>query len=200
MLREKYWFPGMNHLTNETIEICFDCQVAPKSHRQEPIKPSVTPEEPWEQVSIDLGGSYHDSHYNLVAIGQRTRYPVIDAVSSTGFKQTKEKLKETFVYLGLPRRVTSDKGPPFISEQFKDFAKEEGFVHHRVTRIHPRANGQVERFMETLNKTEQIAHLQGKSGPDRNMAVQDMLMAYRDTPHPATGILYSATEGEKQQR
>ena len=28
----------------------------------------------------------------------------------------------------------------------------------------------------------------GKSGPDRNMAVQDMLMAYRDTPHPATGI------------
>ena len=42
--------------------------------------------------------------------------------------------------------------------------------------------------MQTLNKTEQIAHLQGKSGPDRNMAVQDMLMAYRDTPHPATGI------------
>ncbi|XP_068726392.1 uncharacterized protein [Montipora capricornis] len=66
-------------------------------------------------------------------------------------------------------------GPPFNSEQLKDFAKEEGFVHHRV---------QVERFMQT----EQIAHLQGKSGPDRNMAVQDMLMAYRDTPHPATGI------------
>ena len=42
--------------------------------------------------------------------------------------------------------------------------------------------------MQTLNKTEQIAHLQGKSGPDRNMAIQDMLMAYRDTPHPATGI------------
>ena len=69
-----------------------------------------------------------------------------------------------------------------------DFAKEEGFVHHRVTPIHPRDNGQVERFMQTLNKTEQIVHLQGKSGLDRNMAVQDMLMAYRDTPHPATGI------------
>ena len=45
--------------------------------------------------------------------------------------------------------------------------------------------------MQTLNKTEQIAHLQGKSGPDRNMAVHDciwLLMAYRDTPHPATVI------------
>ena len=41
MLREKYWFPGMNHLISQTIGSCFDCQVATKSHRQEPIKPSV---------------------------------------------------------------------------------------------------------------------------------------------------------------
>ena len=139
MLREKYWFPGMNHLISQTIGSCFDCQVATKSHRQEPIKPSVIPEEPWEHISIDFGGPYPDGHYNLVAIDQRTRYPVVE-------------------------------------------------VHHRVTPNHLRANGQVERFMQTLNKTEQIAHLQGKSGPDRNMAVQDMLIAYRDTPHPATGI------------
>ena len=55
---------------------------------------------------------------------------MVEAVSSTGFKQTKEKLKKTFAYFGIPRRVTSDNGPPFNSEQFKDFAKEEGFVHH----------------------------------------------------------------------
>ena len=65
-----------------------------------------------------------------MAIDQRTRYPVVEVVSSTGFKQTKEKLKKTFAYLGIPRQVTSDNGPPFNSEQFKDFAKEEGFVHH----------------------------------------------------------------------
>ena len=92
-------------------------------------------------------------------------------MSSTGFKQTKEKLKKTFAYLGIPRQVTSDNGPPFNSEQFKDFAKEEGFVYHRVTPNHPRANGQVKIVMQTLNKTEQIGHLQGKSGPDGNIAV-----------------------------
>ena len=188
MLLEKYWFPGMNHLICQTIESCFDCQVATKSHRQEPIKPSVIPEEPWEQISIDFEGPYPHGQYNLVAIDQRTRYPVVEAVSSTGFKQTKEKLKKTFGYVGIPRRVTSDNGPPFNSEQFKDFAKEEGFIHHRVTPNHPRANGQVQRVMQTLNKTEQIAHLQGKSGPDRNMTIQDMSIVYRDTPHPATGI------------
>ena len=125
MLCEKYWFSGMNHLIRLTIGSCFDYQVATKSHRQEPIKPSVIPKEPWEQISIDFGGPYPDGHYNLVAIDQRTWYPVVEAVSSTGFKQTKEKLKKTFAYLGIPRRVTSDNGPPFNSEQFKDFAKEE---------------------------------------------------------------------------
>jgi len=68
MLREKYWFPGMNHLISQTIGSCFKCQVATKSHRQEPIKPSFIPEEPWQQISIDFGGPYPDGHYNLVAI------------------------------------------------------------------------------------------------------------------------------------
>ena len=94
MLREKYWLPVMNHLISQTIGSCFDCQVATKSHRQEPIKPSVILEEPWEQISIDIGGPYPDGHYNLVAIDQRTRYPVVEVVSSTGLKQTKEKLKD----------------------------------------------------------------------------------------------------------
>ena len=38
--------------------------------------------------------------------------------------------------------------------------------------------------MKVLNKTEQIAHSEGRSG---NAAIQYMLMGYRSTPHPATG-------------
>ncbi|KAJ7377492.1 Tetratricopeptide repeat protein 38 [Desmophyllum pertusum] len=38
--------------------------------------------------------------------------------------------------------------------------------------------------MKLLNKTEQIAHLQGGNG---NVAIQEMLTGYRSTPHPATG-------------
>ena len=50
--------------------------------------------------------------------------------------------------------------------------------------------------MQTLNKTEQIAHLQGKHASQREIAVQDMLTAYRDTPHPATVVTpYEALHG-----
>ncbi|KAL9982485.1 hypothetical protein ACROYT_G004533 [Oculina patagonica] len=39
--------------------------------------------------------------------------------------------------------------------------------------------------MKLLNKTEQIAHLNGRNG---NTAIQEMLTGYRSTPHPATGV------------
>ena len=42
--------------------------------------------------------------------------------------------------------------------------------------------------MQMLNKTEQIAHLQGKDRLERQNAIEDMLTAYRSTPHPATGV------------
>ena len=54
--------------------------------------------------------------------------------------------------------------------------------------MHPRANGEAERFMQMLNKTERVANLQGKNRLDRQNSVQDMLVAYRSTPHPATGV------------
>ena len=75
-----------------------------------------------------------------------------------------------------------------IQSNLKILQKKKGFVHHRALTNHLWAHGQVERFMQTLNKTEQTTHLQGKSGPNRDMAVKDMLMANKDTPHPATGI------------
>ena len=79
----------------------------------------------------------------------------------------------------------SDNGPPFNSKEFAEFASQEGFKHHRVTPLHPRANGEAENFMKLINKTEQRAHVQGRP---IKLATQKMLTGYRSTPHPATGV------------
>lgn len=185
MLREKYWFPELNKMAENVIGKCYECQLTTKLHRQEPIKVTVIPEKPWEVVSIDFGGPYPDGHYNLVVIDKRTRYPEVEVVYSTGIKATKEKLKKIFATHGTPERVESDNGPPFTSKEFAEFAATEGFTHHRVTPLHPRANGEAESFMKLVNKTEQRAQIQ-KISP--TMAMQEMLIGYRSTPHPATGI------------
>ena len=183
LLREKYWFPEMNRMTEDVIGQCYECQVTTKQHVEEPIKTTPIPEEPWDVVSIDFGGPYPDGHYNLVVIDKRTRYPEVETTRSTSFKATKSKLKRIFATHGIPNKVETDNGPPFNSQEFQRFAQEEGFIHHKVTPDHPRANGEAENFMKILNKTEQIAHLQKE---DREIAIQTMLMGYRAAPHPAT--------------
>jgi len=64
-----------------------------------------------------------------------------------------------FATHGTPRQLESDNGPPFNSREFTEFAKTEGFHHHRVTPEHARASGEAESFMKLLNKTEQITTL-----------------------------------------
>ena len=138
------------------------------------------PSHPWDTVSIDHGRTYPDGHYNLVLIDKRTRYPVVEAVPSTNFEVNKKSLKHIFAIYGTPKRIESDNGPPFSSKDFQEFALEKGFGHHKITSIHPRENGEVKRFLQMLNKKEQIEH-KGKDRLERQNVVQDMLTAYRST-------------------
>ena len=80
MLQEKYWFPIINSMIDTAIEKCYNCQVARKSHKEEPIKITGIPNKPWDTVSVDLGGPFPDRHYNLVVIDKRTRYSIVEPV------------------------------------------------------------------------------------------------------------------------
>ena len=43
------------------------------------------------------------------------------------------------------------------TEDHREEQEQEGFQHHKITPLHPRANGEVERFMQMLNNTERIS-------------------------------------------
>ena len=184
MLRAKYWFPRLNSTVEDVVTRCYQCQISTSDSKQEPVKPSEIPEAAWHTLSIDFGGPYPDGHYNLVVIGKRTRFQVVEQTTSTSCWTTCDRMRQIFAMHGIPERLESDNGPPFQSVEFEEFAKEMGFHHHRITPEPVRANGEAESFMKVLNKTEQIAHSDGKTS---SSAIQYMLMGYRSTPHPATG-------------
>ena len=195
MIRDKYWFPEMNAMIEQIIDQCFECKVTTKQQRGEPVKMQKIPDKPWQKVQIDFGGPYPDGHYNLVVIDKRTRFPEVMTVRSTSYEETSKRLQQIFSIHGTPEIIESDRGPPFTSHRFAEFAKEQGFKHHQVTPLHPRANGDAEAFMKMVNKTEQIANLRKES---REQAMQNMLIGYRSTPHPATNISpYEALYGRK---
>ena len=80
--------------------------------------------------------------------------------------------------------LKSDRGPPFNGHEFRRYAHERGFIHKHVKPRHPRGNGEAEKFMQNLKKMERIAKQEGKK---HRTLIEEMLNAYRATPHPATG-------------
>ena len=93
-------------------------------------------------------------------------------------------MKKVFATHGVPKTVQSDNGPPFNSEDFKEFAAEMGFIHKKITPRHPKAQRQVEGVKQLMNKRAAIARAEGI---DLHEATYDMVQAYWETPHPATG-------------
>ena len=184
MLRRKYWFPAMNHRIDTVESTCFNCQIATNTQHTEPAKMTKLPERPWETTEIDFCGPFPSKEYALVITDQYTRYPEVEFVYSTAIKPVRKKMKKIFATHGVPKTVQSDNGPPFNSDDFKEFAAEMGFTHNKITPRHPKAQGQVEGFNKLMNKTAAIARAEGV---DLQEATYDMLQAYRETPHPATG-------------
>ena len=65
--------------------------------------------------------------------------------------------------LGILMSVSSDNGPPYKSQDFRDFIKYLGFRHERKTPLNPQANAEAERFMRVLRKLYQKSKLRGST-------------------------------------
>ena len=117
MLHVKYWFPVMNLMIDELTGECCEYQVITSQHTEQPMKPSLIPHKPWEEISIDFEGPYWDVRYCLVVVDtcNRTtcRYLEVEEVPSTSFKPTQAKLKQFwFSHHVIPQHVDSDSGVP----------------------------------------------------------------------------------------
>ena len=89
-----------------------------------------------------------------------------------------------FSSFGIPQVIKSDNGPPFNGQSFRDFTHELGFCHRKITPHWPCINGEVERFMRTLNKAVETAHSENKVW---QCELFTFLQNCRATPHISTG-------------
>jgi hypothetical protein len=96
-----------------------------------------------------------------------------------------KSLENMFATHGLPWTVTSDNGPHFVAETFESFLQENGIEQRKTMPLWPQANGEIERQNRSLLKRMKIARVEVQ---DWRKAVQANLIAYRNTPHPTTGI------------
>ena len=183
LLREKVWFPCMDKMVENKIKTCLPCQVVTPIYNREPLKMSLLPDNPFDEVSIDFASVNGETL--LLVIDDHSRFPFVEPVSSTSASAVIPKLDKLFAMFGTPRVVKSDNGPPFNGEEFEKFAQVLGFKHCRVMPLWPRANGEVERFVKTLKKYIKAAKTEGKNWRNE---LQSFLRNYRTTPHATTGV------------
>ncbi|XP_021343899.1 uncharacterized protein K02A2.6-like [Mizuhopecten yessoensis] len=184
-LRTKVWWPQMDKDVEKHVKSCHGCQIVESTVHPEPLKPTELPTGPWQDLAIDLLGPLPTGHYVFVVVDYYSRYYEIDIMKDTSSVKIVESLENMFCRHGLPVSVTSDNGPQFKSEQFRQYMKENGIVHRRTTPLHPAANGEVERQNRSLMKRIKIAHAQSK---DWKTEIRTYLIAYRTTPHTTTGV------------
>ncbi|XP_033641983.1 uncharacterized protein K02A2.6-like [Asterias rubens] len=184
-LRSKVWWPNMDKDVLRLVRSCHGCQLVSAMPNPEPLHPTQMPTGPWQDLAIDLLGPLPSKHYVFVVVDYYSRFYEVEIMKDTTTAKIVNALENMFSRYGLPRSITSDNGPQFRSEVFKEYLNENGINHRLVTPLHPAANGEVERQNRSLMKRIRIAHAQSQ---DWKREIRSYMFAYRTTPHSTTGV------------
>lgn len=156
LLKRDYWFPNMRTKIEKIVRNCVSCILDERKRgKQEGLL------NPIDKGSVPLD-VYHIDHLDPLA-STKKRYchifVVVDAISkfvwlyarrSTGTTEVVSILTKQAIVFGNPRKIISDRGTVFSSQEFADYCKEQNIMHTLITTGVPRANGQVERVNKTL--------------------------------------------------
>ena len=183
LARKHVWFPGMDRKIEKAVKRCVECHLNTKSEKFTPIHSTVLPKGPWRELALDWYGPVWGK-YVLILIDYFSRYPIAKILGSTSAKALLPFLDEIFSLFGIPKRLKTDNGPPFNSEDFRKFCLDNDIKHDKVTPYWPRANGLVEAFMKNLTKCLKNSQVSGKPFEKE---LQEFLRSYRATPHSSTG-------------
>ena len=177
--REVIWWPGMSSHLEQAVLGCEACARFQHQQLKEPLISSTLPQRPWEQVATDI--FTWDSQHYLLTVDYYSRFPEIQRLPSLKSAAVIDSLKDVFSRNGIPNQLRSDNGPQFANAEFQQFASTYGFQHTTSSPRYPQSNGLVERMVQTIKN---IIKKTTASKGDVNLA----LLAYRTTPHEATGV------------
>ena len=113
---------------------------------------SPLPYKAWQELST--------GDYLLAVTDDYSRYPAVEVIRSLAAPTVIPKL--VFSNFGVPGVVKSDNGPPYSGKVFRQFAKNLGFTHRKITPLWSRANVEVERFIRTVKKVVKTATVEQK--------------------------------------
>jgi hypothetical protein len=185
LVRTKIWFPGIDQLVEDLMADCLQCELNDKTTNHQPIQSTEMPTQAWVHLAMDFYGPLENGNELMVVVDEFSRMPVVEEIKSTAAEYVLPKLEALFSFVGVPKVLKTDNGPPFNGHKFTEFAEFFNFKHRKITPLHPAANGQAEKFMLNLSKV-MIKSKITNSGWRQELCA--FLRSYRSTPHTTTGV------------
>lgn len=175
-----YW-PGLDQSIRQHRQTCKDCDENSPSQSKEPIILTPSPEYPFQKLCADY-----------FQIGNYSYLDIVDRFSGwlciyyfhgeMGSASLVNVLRELFSAYGAPEEISSDGGPQFKGNVYKDFLARWG-VKRRISSVsYPQSNGRAELGVKTAKR---IIHNNVASNGSLNTdKVARALLQYRNTPLP----------------
>ena len=187
-IKERYWWPGINKMVEKFISTCDNCQREKKPAKAKDIYPIIA-QRPFQIIGIDHVGPLHETkegyQHLIIAQDYFTKWPIVRPTKTTNMEEALDFLWENIcTQYGIPEQVITDQGTAYTSEKWKRTVQKWGINHTPTTAANPQANGQVERFNQTLVKM-----LRKKLGVRKDkwaMHLPAVLMDYRASVQATT--------------
>ena len=133
LVKEKVRFPRIDVVVAKLLEECTACKAADDQKPREPLVTSDLPSRKWFHLCAYFYGPLPSGDYLLVIMDEDSRFPEVEAVRSVSVRTVIPVFDKIFSSRGIPDNLKTYNGTPFLGEEFRMFAINQGFRHLRVT-------------------------------------------------------------------
>ena len=189
-MRNVFTWPGMNRDTRDYCRACVECQKAGRAAQPKaPLIPMRVISVPYERLAVDIVGPLTRTRsgykYLLTVLCMGTRYPYAIPLKRVDAVTVAEALVEVIAHTGIPKEILSDQGSVFVGRLNQEMSKLLGIDRLKTSPYHPQTNGAIERWHSCLKG---MLRKMDDRKTDWDRLIKYCLLAYRATPHAATGF------------
>ena len=192
LIKRTYWWPGLKEDIKKYVQECIKCQQNKVQHQKKAgeLHPLEIPEEPWQDISIDMIGPLPRSNKMdaiLVIMNRFTKMIRLKATTTNISSEEVAKIyrDEIWKIHGIPKTILSDCGPQFALKFMEDLTRVLGTKRKLSTAYHPQTDRQTERINQEIGTF--LRHYVNYQQDDWMEWLAMAEFAYNDKKHATTG-------------
>ncbi|XP_021827276.1 uncharacterized protein LOC110767920 [Prunus avium] len=192
LLSSGYYWPTMKNDAHNLVKKCHTCQIhANLSHKPPTLLQDMRTPWPFHTWGLDLIGTIHPPSDGYIWIITATEYftkwvEAIPLRKATGAAISNFIREHIVCRFGIPYKIVTDNGTPFVNKQVNSTLTGYGIKHRRSTPYYPQGNGQAEATNKTLLRILSKMVYEYEGG--WSLHLPDALWAYRTSPRITTGF------------